>query len=86
MRKRRVGVTARLRRTEEKQATDFPQVDSEMAAPPELRTPMGTAVEAENECGWKRGDSGARVDRQKTVLEMKLGRGKSSAGERATRA
>ena len=42
MRKRRVGVTARSRRIVGDQATGFPQIDAEMAASLELRTPMGT--------------------------------------------
>jgi hypothetical protein len=46
MRKRRVGVTARSRQIVGNQATGFPQVVTEMAAPPELRTPMGTAAKA----------------------------------------
>ena len=48
MRKRRVGVTARSRQIEGKQATGSPQVETEMAAPLELRTPMGTAAKAAN--------------------------------------
>ena len=46
MRKRRVGVTARLRQTVIDLVTGRQQVATEMAAPPELRTPMGTAAEA----------------------------------------
>jgi hypothetical protein len=46
MRKRRVGVTAGLRQIVGNQATGFPQVVTEMAAPPEMRTPMGTAAKA----------------------------------------
>jgi len=60
MRKRRVGVTARSRQIERDQATGFTQVDTEMAAPLELRTPTGTAAKApQSECGWKHGDNGA---------------------------
>jgi hypothetical protein len=44
--KRRVGVTARLRQIDGNQAIGSPQIASEMAAPPELRTPMGTAAGA----------------------------------------
>src|ERR1700693_624481 len=43
MRKRRVEVTARSRQIVGSQATGFLQVDTEIAAPLELRTPMGTA-------------------------------------------
>src|ERR1039457_3749752 len=46
MRKRRVGVTARSRQIEGSQETGSLQVDTEMAAPLELRTPIGT-------CGGK---------------------------------
>ena len=46
MRKRRVGVTARSQRIVGSQATGWPQVASEMAAPLELRTPKGTAAKA----------------------------------------
>jgi len=46
MRKRRVGVTASSRQTVGNQATGSPQVDTEIAAPLELRTPMGTAAKA----------------------------------------
>ena len=48
MRKRRVGVTATSRRIVGYQATGSPQIDSEMAAPLELRTPMGTVATATN--------------------------------------
>ncbi len=67
MRKRRVGVTARSRQIVGRQGTGSAEVDTEMAAPHELRTPMGTAVEAAIECGWKHGDNGAGVNRQKTI-------------------
>ena len=46
MRKRRVGVTARSRQNEGSQETGYPQLDSEMAAPLELRTPKGTCGES----------------------------------------
>jgi hypothetical protein len=42
MRKRRVGVTARSRQIVGYQATGTPQIDLEIAAPLELRTPTGT--------------------------------------------
>jgi hypothetical protein len=42
MRKRRVGVTARSRQIEGSRVTGFLQIDTEMAAPLELRTPTGT--------------------------------------------
>jgi hypothetical protein len=42
--KRRVGVTARLRQIGGNQVTGSPQIAFEIAAPPELRTPMGTAA------------------------------------------
>ena len=44
--KRRVGVTARLRRIDGNSVMGFPQIASEMAAPPERRTPKGTAAQA----------------------------------------
>ena len=44
MRRRRVGVTARLRQIVGTQATGSGQIATEMAAPLELRTPMGTAA------------------------------------------
>ena len=46
MRKRRVGVTARSRQVVESQVTGSAQIAAEMAAPLELRTPMGTAAKA----------------------------------------
>jgi len=46
MRKRRVEVTAGSRRTVGNQATGSPQVGTEIAAPLELRTPMGTVAKA----------------------------------------
>ena len=46
MRKRRVGVTARSRQIVESQVTGSRQIASEMAAPLELRTPMGSAAKA----------------------------------------
>jgi hypothetical protein len=49
MRRRRVGVTARSRQIVGSQATGFPQVDTEMAAPLELRTPTGTCGEGCNQ-------------------------------------
>ncbi len=63
MRKRRVGVTARSRLIVENQATGTPQIASEMAAPLVSRTPMGTVAAATTECGWKRGDTGAKDNR-----------------------
>jgi hypothetical protein len=42
MQKRRVGVTARSRQIVGRQATESPQIVTEMAAPFELRTPKGT--------------------------------------------
>jgi hypothetical protein len=44
--KRRVGVTARSRRIVGNQTTGSPQIATEIAAPLELRTPMGTAAAA----------------------------------------
>jgi len=44
--KRRVGVTARLWQIDGNQVIGSPQIASEIAAPPELRTPMGTAAAA----------------------------------------
>jgi len=64
MRKRRVGVTARSRVVVENRAIGTPQAVAEMAAPLVSRTPMGTAVAATDECGWKRGDtSGVKGNR-----------------------
>ena len=41
------------------------QIEVEMAAPLELRTPMSTSGrQAATECGWKRGDQGAVVSLQ----------------------
>jgi hypothetical protein len=42
MRKRRVGVTARSRQIEGSQETGSLEIDTEMAAPLESRTPTGT--------------------------------------------
>lgn len=44
MRKRRVRVTARSRRIAVSQVTGCRQIVTEMAAPAELRTPLGTAA------------------------------------------
>jgi hypothetical protein len=46
MRKRRVGVTASSRQSVGNQVTGTLQLDTEMAAPLELRTPAGTAANA----------------------------------------
>jgi hypothetical protein len=48
MRKRRVGVTAGSRWIVEDRATGSPQIVPEIAAPLELRTPMGTVATATN--------------------------------------
>jgi hypothetical protein len=48
MRKRRVGVTARSRQIVGSQETGSHQIDAEMAAPLELRTPIGTCGERRN--------------------------------------
>ena len=48
MRKRRVGVTARSRQNVGNQGTGSVQIATEMAAPLEIRTPMGTAANAAN--------------------------------------
>jgi hypothetical protein len=78
MRKRRVGVTARSRLIEGNQATGSLEVDTEMAAPLELRTPTSTAgPEWLAECGWKRGDKGAGVNGQK-ANPQRLGKGSES--------
>jgi hypothetical protein len=64
MRKRRVGVTAGSRVVVENRAIGTPQAVTEIAAPLVSRTPMGTAVTATDECGWKRGDtSGGKGNR-----------------------
>jgi hypothetical protein len=58
LRQRRVGVTARSRRTGTRQATGASQVASEMAAPLASRTPMGTAAKAANRVrmeAWRQG-------------------------------
>ena len=49
MRKRRVGVTARSREIVGNQETGTQQIDAEMAAPLELRTPKGTCGEGCNQ-------------------------------------
>jgi hypothetical protein len=49
MRKRRVGVTAGSRQIVGSQETGSLQIDAEMAAPLELRTPMGTCGEGCNQ-------------------------------------
>src|ERR1039457_3592638 len=49
MRKRRVGVTARLRRIVGSRKSGFSQIVSEMAAPLELRTPTGTCGKGRNQ-------------------------------------
>src|ERR1700687_2534783 len=49
MRKRRVGVTARSRQIVGNQESGSPQIDTEIAAPLELRTPMGTCGEGCNQ-------------------------------------
>src|ERR1017187_8053061 len=49
MRKRRVGVTARSRQIVGNQVTGTPQFATEIAAPLELRTPMGTCGEGRNQ-------------------------------------
>ena len=49
MRKRRVGVTARSRQSVGNQVTGTPQIDTEMAALLELRTPKGTCGESCNQ-------------------------------------
>jgi len=67
MQERRVGVTATSRQIEESRATGSAQVDSEMAAPLEFRTPTGTVATATAECGWKHGDNGAAGNRQNPI-------------------
>ena len=69
MRKRRVGVTARSREIVGQQATGALQIDAEIAAPLVLRTPKGTVAEATTECGWKRGDTGAKDNRTESSSE-----------------
>ena len=49
MRKRRVGVTARSWQIAGSQETGTLQIDTEIAAPLELRTPMGTCGEGCNQ-------------------------------------
>ena len=80
MRKRRVGVTARLRQNVGRQATASLQFATEMAAPLELRTPAGTdGGSPPTECGWKHGDNGAGDNGQNAVRE----RCAAAAGEKA---
>jgi len=81
MRKRRVGVTAKSRRIVENQATGFPQIETEMAAPLELRTPMGTEAAATKRVrmeAWRqrRGSQTAEDSRKDLEKEGK----KSAAG------
>jgi len=69
MQKRRVEVTARSREIVGNQATGTPQIDTEIAAPLVLRTPMGTVAAATTECGWKRGDTDAKDNRAEDSSE-----------------
>jgi hypothetical protein len=77
MRKRRVGVTAGSRQIVGSQETGSLQIDAEMAAPLELRTPMGTCGEGlQSECGWKHGDNGAEDKRRAESNPRREGRGR----------
>jgi hypothetical protein len=80
--RRRVGVTAGFWRTAASWATSFPEVDAEMAAPSELRTPRGTrGGQPRSECGWKCGDSGVTMGRQKATGSTLENGGAPSAQE-----
>lgn len=84
MRKRRVGATARSRRIVGKRATGSPQIATEMAAPLELRTPMGTAAKAAIRVrmeAWRQWRSGVR--RRK---EIEVNQGSQPATEIGGRA
>ena len=84
MRKRRVGVTARSREIVGQQATGALQIDAEIAAPLVLRTPKGTVAEATTECGWKRGDTGAKDNRTESSSEaMVENRGENGGAHEA---
>lgn len=46
-----------VRHEDRRNPSGFPQIELQIAAPQELRTPMGTAAkELPRECGWKHGD------------------------------
>jgi hypothetical protein len=83
-----------LRQIDGSQAMGTLQIATEMAAPPELRTPMGTAAgNRPAECGWKCGDSGAGVNRPeakgdvrgKGTMRMTRTRGQRASGARMRR-
>ena len=85
MRKRRVGATARSRRIVGKRATGSPQIATEMAAPLELRTPMGTAAKAAIRVrmeAWRQWRSGVRRRKEIGMNPEERGR-RSGTGGRA---
>jgi hypothetical protein len=69
MRKRRVGVTARSRQSVGNQATGTLQLDTEMAAPLELRTPAGTVAKAASRVRMEAWRQRRGRQRQKAVQE-----------------
>jgi hypothetical protein len=76
MRRRRVGVTARSGQIVGSQATGTLQVDTEMAAPLELRTPMGTCGEGRNQSAdgsmaTMAQESTSRMQSEKSSLEKR---------------
>jgi hypothetical protein len=76
MRKRRVGVTARSGQIVESQETGSLQVETEMAAPLELRTPTGTCGEGRNQSA----DGSMATKAQETTGRMQSE--KSAQGKR----
>jgi hypothetical protein len=77
MQKRRVGVTAWSRRIESKQATGSTQVATEIAAPLELRTPMGTAGH---------GPAHESADGSRAITAQESTTGSKPSGQQASRA
>jgi len=71
MQKRRVGVTARSRQIVGRQATESLQFATEMAAPHELRTPMGT---------WGEGPNQSADGSMATMARESTGRNQSESG------
>ena len=79
MRKRRVGVTAGSGQIAGNQATGSRQIESEIAAPLELRTPMSTAAKAASRVRmeawrqWRWSQSGRRPIREEFAKEEEAG-------------
>jgi hypothetical protein len=81
MRKRRVGVTARSWQIEGSQETGSLQIDTEIAAPLELRTPMGTCGEGCNQSADGSMVTMARESDGQNAIREELGGEESMAGE-----